>query len=168
MCNRLNRGFTELPGDPAQVDGVAASWDQVERTLTGVADELQQMERQLELLEGRTARTLALRYEDLVPAARDAAEWSGAVAAAARLASRVVAGVRQFIFDFLDRLARFVGALFGFSLNPFEKVDELRKLAAAAAEFMYAGKQLIETMFGAFADLIVLLQKLDRSSTRLW
>lgn len=156
----LEAWFHELLGDPGQVEGVAASWDQVESTLVGVADELSTLEQQLGSLEGRTVRTLELRYEDLKPVARDAADWSGAVAAAARLASRVVAGVRQFIFDFLDRLARLIGALFGFTLNPFEKVEQLYKLASAAAELIMAGRELIANMLGAFADLAGLLQKL--------
>lgn len=156
----LESWFQELLGDPAQVEGVAASWDQVERTLVGVADELQHLEQQLEPLEGRTARTLALRYEDLRPAARDAADWSGAVAASARLASRVVAGVRQFIFEFLDSLARLIGALFGFSLNPLDKVKDLLKLANAATELVAAGRQLIANMNAAFSELAGLLHKL--------
>ncbi|GAA1327477.1 hypothetical protein ACFSWE_15395 [Leucobacter albus] len=167
----LEAWFHELLGDPGQVEGVAASWEQVESTLVGVADELSTLEQELGSLVGRTVRTLELRYEDLKPVARDAADWSGAVAAAARLASRVVAGVRQFIFDFLDRLARLIGALFGFTLNPFEKVEQLYKLASAAAELIMAGRELIANMLGAFADLAGLLQKLgpviDEALTRL-
>lgn len=167
----LESWFQDLLGDPGQVDSVAASWGQVERTLLDVADELHTLEQQLDSLEGRAARTLELRYEDLIPVARDAAGWSGAVAAAARLSSGVVAGVRQFIFDFLDRLSRLIGALFGFTLNPFTKVEQLLQLSSAAAQLIVAGRELIANMLRALLDLAVLLQKLgpviDEALTKL-
>lgn len=156
----LRDWFDDLVGDPAQVDQVADSWSRVERILLSSATELTRIERQLETLEGRTVRTLRLRYEELNPTARNAAEWAGSVAAAARLASSVVTGVRQFLFDFLDRLARLVSALFGFTLNPFSKLDELQQLVDAARAFWHAGKALIDNMFDAFGELIRLLNSL--------
>lgn len=167
----LREMFDDLLGDPAQVESVAGSWEGVERTLVGVAYELERVERQLDDLDSRTVRTLRLRYEDLIPTAQNAAEWSGSVAAAAKLASSVVAGVRQFIFDFLESVARLVRALFGFTLNPFDKAEDMARLVEAVFTFAAAGRQLIDSMLTAFADLIGLLQSLgpaiDEALTKL-
>lgn len=156
----LPQWFDELVGDPATVESVAQGWTQTEAELTEIALTLQRAQRQLEPLEGRMIRTLDLRYEDLNPAALECAEWSGAIAAAARLASSVVAGTRQFILDCLYQLERLIGSLFGFTLNPFDKVDQLNELIDAASELWNAGKQFIDNMLDAFARLIELLESL--------
>ena len=156
----LREMFDELLGDPAAVDAVAASWSNVEAELIDIAADLERAERQLEELDGRTIRTLRLRYEDLIPSAHRAAAWSGSVAFAAKLASDVVAGVRQFIYEFLASVARLIGALFGFTFNPFDKVKDLYKLTEAVFEFVVAGSQLIDDMLSAFTHLIELLQSL--------
>lgn len=156
----LSEMFDELLGDPAAVEAVADSWIDVETELIDIAASLERAERQLDELDGRTIRTLQLRYEDLVPSAQQAAAWSGSVAAAAQLASSVVAGVRQFIFDFLESVARLIRALFGFTFNPFDKVNDLLQLAEAVFEFAVAGRQLIDNMLSAFTHLIELLQSL--------
>lgn len=157
----LEQWFNELLGDPMHVSAVADSWGKAERMLTAAVADLEAVSRQLDTLEGRTVRTVQLRHEDLRASGRSAADWSGSVAAAARLASSVVAGVLHFLSDFLGRLARLIGALFGFSLSPFDKVAELSKLTSAAIEFAYAGRQLINNMFDAFTDLVGLLRDLD-------
>ncbi|MGX5694943.1 hypothetical protein ACWKWP_01985 [Agromyces soli] len=153
----LRQWWDELLGDPAEVAGAAAKWGDVERALREVAVDLERAQRELEPLEGRTIRLLELRYADLVPVANDAAEWSGAVAAAVRLASSVVTAVRSFICDFLTQLGDLVDALFGFSLNPFDKVEELRELVDAAGELIESGGRLIQQMFDAFGRLIELI-----------
>ncbi|MBC9927493.1 MULTISPECIES: hypothetical protein [unclassified Leucobacter] len=156
----LPQWFDELLGDPGEVEGTAASWQQVTATLMGVADELESVQRGLGELEGRFARTLELRYTDLAPVARDAAEWADAIAAAARLSLSIVTGVRSFITDFLQQLSDFIGALFEFTLNPFDKVKQLKRLVSAATELITAGQRLINQMLDAFERLIVLLSKL--------
>lgn len=153
----LREWWDELLGDPAEVAAAAAQWGDVESALREVAVDLERAERELEPLEGRTIRLLERRYGDLVPVANDAAEWSGAVAAAVRLASSVVTAVRSFICDFLTQLGNLVDALFGFSLNPFDKVEELRELVDAAGELIESGGRLIQQMFDAFGRLIELI-----------
>lgn len=156
----LRQWFDELVGDPATVEQVAAEWTRAEADLTDIAADLARAQRQLEPLQGRTARTLDLRYEDLHPTALECAQWTGAVAAAARLASSVVAGTREFILDFLHQLERLISALFGFTLNPFDKVDQLTQLIDAASDLWRAGQRLLENMFDAFLRLLDLLSSL--------
>lgn len=156
----LQQWFDELVGDPAAVEGVAEQWTRAEHELTDIAHALQQAQSQLDSLEGRMVRTLSVRYDDLNPAALECAEWSGAIAAAARLALSVVAGTRQFILDGLYQLERLIGALFGFTLNPFDKIDEINQLIDVAAELWRVGRQFIDSMFDAFTRLIELLHSL--------
>lgn len=158
----LNDWWNELLGDPGEVEQAAQSWAHVSATLKGTADELERAHRSAAELEGRFARTLDLRHTDLSTAARGAAEWSEAIAAAARFAMSIVTAVRTFITDFLKQLGDFINALFGFvfELNPFEKLDKLKKLVSAAMELIYAGERLINKMFDAFVRLIDLMSKL--------
>ncbi|QIM19351.1 hypothetical protein G7066_13615 [Leucobacter coleopterorum] len=153
----LQNWWEELLGDPASIASVADSWDTVESNLRTVAADLEAARSSLDGLEGRTIRTLELRYSDLIPVAQDAGDWAGSAAAAARLASSIVEAVRSFILDFLYQLSRLIEALFGFTLNPFSKLKELQKLMSAASELIRAGGELIQNMFDAFQRLIELL-----------
>lgn len=158
----LRTWFDDLVGDPLGVEGVAEDWTRVEIELNSIADEVRAARRHLEVLDGTMIRVLDTRYEDLVPAALSCAEWSGTIAAAARLALSVVAGTREFVLDSLYQIERLIGALFGFSLswNPFEKWDKLNELIDAASELWNVGAQLIDNMFDAFQRLIDLLTSL--------
>ena len=156
----LQQWREELLGNPEQAMQTAQSWREVESGLFGMLGQVRSAENQLQSLQGRTVRVLQVRYEDLRPTVEDAAEWSRAVAAAAELAASIVAGVRSFVEDFLQQLARLVNALFGFTLNPFEKVDELRRLADAAWGLIQAGGRLVQRMFDAFSKLMGLIASL--------
>ena len=156
----LKQWWDELLGDPAAVAQVAESWNSVETVLAGVAEDLRRECAKLDALEGRTVRTLTLRYEDLNPVAQDAAECAGAVAAAARLASNILDAIRSFLHGFLDQLAHLINELFGFSWNPLDKVGDLKKLSSAATELIREGQKLLTEVFDAFQSLIELIEKL--------
>ncbi len=156
----LQQWRDELLGDPGQATQVAQSWRAVEAGLVATLGQVRSAESQLQPLQGRTIRVLKLRYEDLRPTVEDAAEWSRAIAAAAELSASIVTGVRTFVDDFLRQLANLVDSLFGFTLNPFEMIDEMRELVAAVRSFVHSGVRLIQRMFDAFAKLMGLIASL--------
>lgn len=156
----LNDWYDRLLGDPGQVQMFASTWEKVDVTLAQLERELTDAGRGIADFEGRTARALRKRHEDLAVILTDASEWSGATAAALRLAATVVAGVREAICGFLTELAAFIRDLFGFTLNPFEKVEQLRRLSNHAYNMAESGGRLVQYMFDAFAQLIALFQRL--------
>ncbi len=157
----LNTWFNDLLGDPSAVAGFAHGWQNVEAQARGVAGKLSGEKARLADLDGRSIRKLRERYDDLEPIVTDTAEWSGAAAAALKLASTIVTAVRQFVCDFLVQLRRYWDELFEWSWNPLDKVDDLWKFADAAFDLVQAGGRLIETMFTALEQLGTLLNKLQ-------
>lgn len=153
--------FDDLLGDPAQVSGFAMDWEGVSRSLVQVENDLQGAQRAISELDGRTARALRKRHEDLAALSRDTAEWCAATASALRLASEIVAAVRLFVCDLLVQLSRLGEALFGgFTLNPVEVWDRVEDFADAARDLVVAATRLADQLVEALFALASLLQRL--------
>lgn len=152
--------FDQLLGQPAQVAGAAASWEDASRSLAELPPVLQSARSALTELDGRTVRALRERHEDLHAVATDAAEWTAATAAALRLASRIVEATRSFVCDLLVQLSRFADELFSFTLNPLEVADRVRDFADAAYDLVEAAGRLVDDLLEALAALAALLQRL--------
>ncbi|MFT8637777.1 MAG: hypothetical protein ABF811_07445 [Pseudoclavibacter sp.] len=156
----LPQWFDDLTGDPGAIAAAGAAWRQAESNLEQVAADLRSARALLDTQDGRFVRVLETRYDDLLPVVHDAAGWMGAAAAAVDLALAIVEAVRTFIADFLVQLGRLVDALFGPTLNPFDKIEQLKQLVDAAGELIVAGQRLVREMLNAFARLIGLLSQL--------
>lgn len=156
----LREWFDQLLGDSAQVAGFAASWEDASAGLAAVQPELASAQNRLASLDGRTARALRERQEDLLAVSTDAAEWTAATAAALRLASRLVDAARTFVCDLLVQLARFADALFEFTLNPLEVADRVRDFADAAFDLVGAAGRLVQDLLEALFALASLIQRL--------
>ncbi|MDY2669720.1 hypothetical protein [Schaalia hyovaginalis] len=150
----------DLLGNPTEVEAVAASWDSIESSFWEIVGDLRSAEGVIADYEGRTVRALELRYSDLIPIAEDAAQWSSAAAAAARLASSIVAGTRGFIMEALAALEAAAKALFSFTLSPFEKFAELKIFVEAVYDLAVSAFKLISAMIDAFKRLVDLIAAL--------
>ncbi|WP_261166745.1 hypothetical protein [Microbacterium sp. Marseille-Q6965] len=161
----LNEWLDGLVGDEGEVQQTASTWRSVSRSLDTIQGDIVNARNLLEGQEGRTIRAMRRRYDELSTQVEDAAHWTGAVAEAAELASQIVTAVHDAVVGALSELAGLVTDLFGFSLslsslNPFDRVEKLQKLADRAAYFIEMCGALIERMFSAFEQLIALLQAL--------
>ncbi len=152
--------YDNLVGSPSGIEQTANSWEQLERTLNDLSDDAQRLHNQLEPYEGRTIRVLQLRYKDLQPVAQDAADYCGAAAAGIRLAGSISQSVRSFIRVCLDQIELHIRTVFGFSLNPFDKIDQLNQLVDAAGAMTRDIRDFITSMFDAFERLIGFIAKL--------
>jgi hypothetical protein len=157
----LDQWLDALVGDRAQVASVAQTW-------TGAASDLRDARGQVAGIrgrtaeqQGRTARALRKRLDDIVGALGEAADWAAAAAAALELASTIVTAVHDAVVGALSELAGLVVDLFGFTANPFEKIDQLRELVHRAEELIRVVGQLIDRMTTAFEQLRALLQALQ-------
>lgn len=157
----LSQWREQLLGDPGQITSMATTWRAAEASLVEVTGQLRAASRELGELDGRAIRVLTLRYEDLVPTVEDASGWARAVAAAAELAASISAGVLVFIDDFLQELGRFAKALFAFTFNPLDKIEDVVRFADAAYGLVRSGGRLIQSMFDAYAKLLQLIASLD-------
>lgn len=156
----LREWFDDLLGDPGTVGVFASRWEDSERALRSVLTALRGAERTLVDLDGRTIRALRARFADLISVAEDGAQWAGATASAVRMVSQIIESTRVLICDFLSRLARFADDLFGFSLNPLSKLEDIERFARSAAEFIAVGGALVKSLIGAVTSLAQLLHKL--------
>ncbi|MCC4907199.1 hypothetical protein [Microbacterium sp. cx-59] len=156
----LREWFDDLLGDSAQVAGFAATWEDAEGTLRDLHPQLVSAKSQLSELDGRTARALRERYEDLLEVSLDTVEWTGAAAAALRLASRIVDATRTFICDLLTKVSRLADDMFSFTLNPIEAADRVKDFASAAFDVVESAGRMVTDLLEALAALASLLQKL--------
>ena len=156
----LDDWLDQLVGNEGQVASFTSTWRQVESALDGIETDLRLSDSRLDALEGRTARALRKRYDEIRQDVRDGAEWTGAVAAGLDLASEIVTALHDAVIGALSELAAIIVDLFGFTINPFDKIDQLIALNDHAMRFIEAIATLIERMFGAFAELVALLQAL--------
>lgn len=156
----LQDWLDQLVGDEGQVAGFTTTWRRVASDLAVVADDLRVSDSRLDVLEGRTGRALRKRYDEIREEVQDSGEWTRAVSAALDLASEIVTAVHDAIIGALSELAAIIVDLFGFTLNPFDKIDYLIALSDHAMRFIEVIATLLERMFGAFRELIVLLYSL--------
>lgn len=156
----LREWFDDLLGDPGTVGMFASRWEDSERALGSVLAALRGADRTLVDLDGRTIRALRARFSDLISVAEDGVQWAGATASAVRMVSQIIESTRVLICDFLSRLARFAEDLFGFSLNPLSKLQDIERFARSAAEFITVGGALVKNLLGAVSSLAQLLYKL--------
>lgn len=156
----LDDWLDQLVGNEGQVSSFTSTWRQVVRALDGIETDLRLSDARLDVLEGRTARALRKRYDEIRQDVRDSGEWTGAVAAGLDLASEIVTALHHAVIGALSELAAIIVDLFGFTLNPFDKVAQLVALNDHAMRFIEVIATLLERMFGAFAELIALLQAL--------
>lgn len=156
----LRDWFDDLLGDSAQVAGFASTWEDAERTLRQLQPELTAGRAALADLDGRTVRALRERYEDLLTISQDASEWTGATAAALRMASRIVDATRSFICDFLVQLSKLADDMFSFTLNPLKAAGRVKDFAKSAFKFVESAGQLVQDLLDALFALASLIQKL--------
>lgn len=153
----LDDWLDQLVGDESQVGRFAATWQQVERDLAAIEGDLRASDARLDLLEGRTARALRKRYDEIRQDVRDGGEWTGAVAAGLTLASDIVTAVHDAVVGALSELAAIVVDLFAFTLLPFDKWQNLVALHDHAMRFIEVIATLLERMFSALGELARLL-----------
>jgi hypothetical protein len=156
----LNEWVNQLAGNKAQVAQFASTWRGVATSLDACEDSLRTSAAEIAELDGRTGRALRKRHDEIRAVCRDASEWSTATATALELASSIVQAVHDAVVGALARLAGLVTTLFGFTLNPFDKIDQLRQLCNRAYDFIEAVAHLIQQMFDALGRLVALLQSL--------
>lgn len=156
----LNEWVNQLAGNKSQVAQFATTWRGVASRLDTCEETLAKSAREISGLEGRTGRALRKRHDEIRAVCADASEWSSTTAAALELASAIVEAVHDAVVGALAWLAGLVTTLFGFSLNPFDKIDQLRQLCNRAYDFIEAVAHLIQQMFDAFGRLIDLLGSL--------
>ncbi|PKI89906.1 hypothetical protein CW368_12130 [Actinomycetales bacterium SN12] len=147
-------------GTSGTVGAFASRWEDAELALGKVLSVLRDAERSLGELDGRTVRALRERFADLVSVAEDGAQWTGATASAIRAVSQIIESTRVLICDFLGRLSRFAQDLFGWSLNPLSKLNDIERFANSAAEFIAVGGALVKSLIGAVVSLAQLLYEL--------
>lgn len=153
----LNTWLDELVGDEGQVARFSSTWRGVAADLTAVETDLRASDGRLDLLVGRTARALRKRYDEIRAQVRDVGEWTAAVSAALDLASGIVTAIHDAIVGALSELAAIITDLFGFTLNPFSKLEHLESLIDHVMAFVEVIGTLIERMFSAFGELVRLL-----------
>lgn len=156
----LREWFDDLLGDPGTVGAFAARWEDSERALGSVLTVLRGAERTLVDFDGRMIRALRERFTDLISVAEDGVQWTGATASAVRMVSQIIESTRVLICDFLGRLSRFADDLFGFSLNPMSKLQDIERFATSASEFITVGGALVKSLISAVVSLAQLLYKL--------
>jgi len=156
----LNEWVDELVGNEGQVSSFASTWRSVASDLAGYETDLASSATRISELEGRTARALRKRHDDIKAVLADASEWSSATAASLELASTIVGAVHDAAVGALSELSGLVASLFGFTLNPFDKIDQLKQLSQRALGFIEVVGDLIERMFDAFERLVELLRSL--------
>lgn len=156
----LNDWVNQLAGNRSEVSSFASTWRGVATNLDGYENDLARSAALIDELEGRAARALRKRHDEMCATLTDASEWSSATAAALELASTIVDAVHAAVVGALSQLAGLVTTLFGFTLNPFDKIDQLRQLSNRAMDYIERVADLIERMFDAFEKLIDLLRSL--------
>lgn len=156
----LDTWLDALTGDKAQVSAFAQTWTGVASTLREAQQDVVTARGRMSEQQGQTARAVRKRLDDIDGALVEAGDWSDAAAKALELASTIVTAVHDAIIGALSELAGLVVELFGFTLNPFDKVDELKRLVNRAGEFIRVIGQLIDRMTTAFEQLKQLLDAL--------
>jgi hypothetical protein len=156
----LNEWLDQLVGNEGQVSSFAATWRAVAADLADYEAQLVASAGRISELEGRTARALRKRHDDIEAVLADASEWSSATAASLELASTIVTAVHDAAVGALSELAGLITSLFGFTLNPFDKVTQLEQLSRRAIAFIEVVGELIDRMFDAFERLVALLRAL--------
>ena len=156
----LNDWLDELVGNEGQVSSFASTWRGVANELDDFEGDLVASANRISELEGMTARALRKRHDDVRAVLTDASEWSTATAASLELASTIVTAVHDAVVGALSELAGLITSLFGFTLNPFSKIDDLKNLSKRALAFIEVIADLIDRMFDAFEQLIELLGSL--------
>ena len=156
----LDDWLDQLVGNETQVARFATTWRDVERELLAVETDLRASDARLDALQGRTARALRKRYDEIRGDLRDGGEWTAAVAASLVLAAKIVSAVHDAIIGALSELTAIVVDLFAFTLSPFDKWQNLVALHDHAMRFIEVIATLIERMFDAFIQLLRLLHAL--------
>lgn len=161
----LNEWLDDLVGDEGQVRAFADDWRRAANIIDAVEQDLHAADNRLDVLEGRTARAMRKRFDELRSRLELTSESTSAIAEALELASQIVTMVHDAVVGALSELAGLVGDLFGFelslhSLDPFDRVEKLQKLMDRAWYFIEMCGALIQRMFDAFTQLIALIQAL--------
>lgn len=156
----LPQWLDELQGDPGAVSARSAEWSTVEATVGEVAEDLEAARRALDEGDGRTVRALRERHGELSELLSDVRDWSGAASAALALASTLVTACRDAVCGLLSSLARLADSMVGFSLNPLDKLNDIRRFADAAWDVVELGRDLIDALLTSVAQLARLLAEL--------
>lgn len=153
----LNDWLDVLTGNEGQVTSFASSWRAVSIELAGYAESLTVSANGISELEGKTSRAMRKLHDEIRAVLGDASDWTTATASALELASTIVGAVHDAVVGALSELAGLVTTLFGFTLNPFDRIDELRRFSNRAIGFITLLADLIQRMFDAFEQLVQLL-----------
>lgn len=158
----LNTWMSQVVGDEQRVAGFAHDWRSVARDLRRVEADLAASDRRLEELEGKTARALRKRYDEIRGEAQACGNWTGAAAAALEAASTIVDSLHDAIVGAVREVTALAVDLLSFSwnLNPLDRFEKLRDLADDVWRFVRVIEQLLDRMFTAFVQLIRLVHQL--------
>ncbi|TPW77583.1 hypothetical protein [Schumannella soli] len=156
----LDTWLDALTGDKAQVSAFAQTWTGVASSLRDAREQIVSARGTMSEQQGQTARAVRKRLDDLDGALTEAGDWADAAAKALELASTIVTAVHDAIIGALSELAGLVMDLFGFTINPFSKIDDLKRVVHRAGEFIDVIRQLIDRMTTAFEQLKALLEAL--------
>ena len=156
----LNEWVNLLAGNTGQVSAFATTWSGVASSLDGYEEALRVSAAEVGVIEGRMGRALRKRHDEIRAIAAEASDWCSATAASLALASEIVDAVHDAAVGALSQLAGLVTTLFGFTLNPFDKIDQLRQLANRSLDLIEAVAHLIDQMFDALGRLVDLLRSL--------
>ncbi|WP_270352676.1 hypothetical protein [Microbacterium testaceum] len=158
--NALRQWLDQLEGQPALVAGYARGWEAASRQIALLPDLISQARTSAEELDGRTARAIRARYDDLQQISCDAMEWTGATGAALQLALRVVEATRTLFYDALEELIELAKQLILSPSNPFEIADQVAGFAHAAADLTGAAGRLVMALLEAMHALRTLMAQL--------
>lgn len=156
----LQDWFDELTGDPSGVTADALVWHDASRDIADTITALHGALANLDELQGRSIRALQERHRDTREFLQDAEDWTSATAAAIDLAGTIVRAVRESICGLLSSLSRLWDSLFSFTLNPFEKADQIRDFADAAWDVVELGRDLVSSIITAIGQFGALLEEL--------
>lgn len=162
----LRDWLNQLVGNREELARFRHEWTRISRDVDSTHHQLVSSRRSIDHFKGATARGLRKRLDELIGQTLSCKEWTGALAAALDLASQISEALHDAIRGAIRELANMAVNLIGWSwslssLDPFDRIDKLRKLMSSVDRFIKVIEQLFDDMFDAFSALMTLLHRLQ-------